>query len=118
MRYIFRTQATMKAYNRKNWWIDRDIVREFHVDAENLREALKAYQGHAEDCCVTVSDNALRTKSEMYVDAPDGSVKQVGYVLTGKTDFEKENRSGWSTQYIDLWVTIFTVIDTDFSEAA
>lgn len=42
------------------------------------------------------------------------SVKQVGYVITGKAEFDKGDYSGWSTQYIDLWVTILTVVDTVF----
>lgn len=25
-KYIFRTTATMKPYNNKNWWIDGDII--------------------------------------------------------------------------------------------
>lgn len=45
---------------------------------------------------------------------PGGSVKQVGYVITGKAEFDKGDYSGWSTQYIDLWVTILTVVDTVF----
>ena len=49
----------------------------------------------------------------MYVDTQDG-VKQVGYVITGKTYFENIDNYKWSKQYIDLWVTILTVVDTDF----
>ena len=32
----------------------------------------------------------------------------------GKAEFDKGDYSGWSTQYIDLWVTILTVVDTVF----
>ena len=49
----------------------------------------------------------------MYVDTQDG-VKQVGYVITGKTEFEDRDNYKCSKQYIDLWVTILTVADTDF----
>ena len=63
---------------------------------------------------ITISKNAIKTKSAMFVDMPGGSVKQVGYVITGKAEFDKGDYSGWSTQYIDLWVTILTVIDTVF----
>ena len=50
----------------------------------------------------------------MFVDDKNGVAVQVGYVITGKTEFEKENYGGWCSQYIDLWVTILTVIDTEF----
>ena len=49
----------------------------------------------------------------MYIDTVDGDVKQVGFVITGKTEFENDNHK-WSTQYIDLWVNIITVVDTEF----
>lgn len=50
----------------------------------------------------------------MFVDLSDGGVKQVGYVITGKTEFDNGDYTGYSTQYIDLWVTILTVVDTVF----
>ena len=49
----------------------------------------------------------------MYIDTPDGE-KQIGFVITGKTDFEDRENYKWSAQYIDLWVTVLTVIDTIF----
>lgn len=36
------------------------------------------------------------------------------YVITGKTEFDKGDYTGYSTQYIDLWITILTVVDTVF----
>ena len=50
--------------------------------------------------------------SDMRIDAD--SVKQVGYVITGKTEFDRGDYTGYSTQYIDLWITILTVVDTVF----
>jgi len=60
--------------------------------------------------------NGLEIKgiSAMFVDLSDGGAKQVGYVITGKTEFDKGDYTGYSTQYIDLWVTILTVVDTVF----
>ena len=49
----------------------------------------------------------------MYIDTDTGE-KQVGYVITGKTDFEDRVNYKWSVQYIDLWVTILTIVDTIF----
>ena len=65
---------------------------------------------------IDISRNAIKNKSEMFIDTTSGP-KQIGYVITGKTEFEKGNRAGWSTQYIDLWVEIITVIETDFEAA-
>ena len=48
------------------------------------------------------------------INMPDGSAKQVGYVITGKTEFDKGDYTGCGMQYIDLWVTILTVVDTVF----
>lgn len=62
---------------------------------------------------VNISRNAIKHKSEMFVDTDNGA-KQVGYVITGKTEFDKGDYTGYSTQYIDLWVTILTVVNTVF----
>ena len=49
----------------------------------------------------------------MYIDTKDGA-KQIGYVITGKTEFDNDRR-GWVTQYIDLWVTI-QILQDAFTE--
>lgn len=65
---------------------------------------------------IGISENALRYKNPMYTDMPTGEVKQVGYVITGKTEFVDQENYRRSTQYIDLRVNIITVIDTEFEE--
>ena len=42
MKYIFKTNATMKEYNNNKWWIDSGVVREISVEAGNVKEALEA----------------------------------------------------------------------------
>lgn len=112
--YIFRTTATMKEYNRCKWWIDSDIVTEKRINAETVAGALEIWREQVkEQHYITVSKNAIKNKSEMFVDTDNGT-KQVGYVITGKTVFEDSDNYRWSGQYIDLWVTILTVIDTEF----
>ena len=104
----------MKEYNNKKWWIDPDSIREMRIQAKNIEDALLKYKYMVFfDARIDISDNALKTKEPMYVDTQDG-VKQVGYVITGKTYFENIDNYKWSKQYIDLWVTILTVVDTDF----
>lgn len=115
MNYIFKTTATMKEYNNKKWYIDGGIVSDMRIDADSVRNALEIYRERVEEkYYINISKNAIKNKSEMFVDLPDGGVKQVGYVITGKTDFEDRDNYKWSSQYIDLWVTILTVVDTVF----
>lgn len=114
MNYIFKTNATMKDYNCTKWFIDSDILSEMRINADSVDRALSVYRSRAGECGVSISQNAIRSKSAMFVDMPDGSAKQVGYVITGKTEFDKGDYTGWSTQYIDLWVTILTVVETVF----
>ena len=115
MNYIFKAEATMKDYNCTKWSIDSGIVPEMRINADTVERALSVYRERVnEHGIVSVSGNAIKNKTEMFVDMPDGSVKQVGYVITGKAEFDKGDYSGWSTQYIDLWVTILTVVDTAF----
>ena len=115
MNYILRTQATMKEYNDKKWYIDSDIISEKRIISDSVENALKIYREQVEEeHYISISKNAIKNKSEMFVDMPDGHTKQVGYVITGKAEFDKGDYTGYSTQYIDLWVTILTVVDTVF----
>lgn len=115
MNYIFKTTATMKEYNNKKWYIDGGIVSDMRINADSVENALEIYRERVkEKHYISISKNAIKNKSEMFADLLDGSVKQVGYVITGKTEFDRGDYSGYSTQYIDLWVTILTVVDTVF----
>ena len=115
MNYIFKTTATMKEYNNKKWYIDGGIVSDMRINADSVENALEIYREQVEEKhFINISKNAIKNKSEMFVDLSDGSVKQVGYVITGKTEFDRGDYSGYSTQYIDLWITILTVVDTVF----
>lgn len=115
MNYIFKTTATMKEYNNKKWYIDGGIVSDMRINADSVENALEIYRERVEEKhYINISKNAIKNKSEMFVDLSDGGAKQVGYVITGKTEFDKGDFSGYSTQYIDLWVTILTVVDTVF----
>lgn len=115
MNYIFKTTATMKEYNNKKWYIDGGIVSDMRIDADSVENALEIYRERVEEkYYITISPNAIKNKSEMFVDLSNGGVKQVGYVITGKTEFDKGDYTGYSTQYIDLWITILTVVDTVF----
>lgn len=112
--YIFRTTTTMKEYNAKHWRIDGKIITEKVIAAENLPAALEEYRAQVEnDHYITISRNALKEKQPMYVDLKTGGEKQVGYVITGRAEFETQNYK-WCKQYVDLWVEIVTVTDTDF----
>lgn len=110
--YQFKTTATMKPYNNKKWWIDSKIIPNITVEADSLRDALKIYQEIAsEKHYISISNSAIKNKNPMFIDLKNGGSKQVGYVITGKTDFDKGDYSGYSTQYIDLWVTIHILQD-------
>ena len=114
-KYIFKTTATMKEYNNSKWWIDSGMVRDITIHAATIAEALEQYREQVkEKYYIEISNNAIKNKNAMFVDDKNGVAVQVGYVITGKTEFEKENYGGWCYQYIDLWVTILTVIDTEF----
>lgn len=108
--FIIKTTATMKECDCKKWYIDPAIIPEMHIQAENLTEALRKWRDA--ESYVFVSDSALRRKSPMYVDTASGT-KQRGYVITGKCDFETD-RYKTVEKYIDFWVSIWTVVETEF----
>ena len=113
MKYIFETIATMKEYNNKKWWINSDIITRKTIEADTIAAALERFRVLVEEKhYVTISNNAMKNKTPMYIDTEHGSI-QVGYVITGKTDFQTDS-GRWVSNYIDLWVNILTVIDTEF----
>ncbi len=115
--YEFITTCTMKEYNKKHWYIDSEYVRPISVYAENMKSAILKYREIVEEKnYITISDNAIKNKDPMYVDTKEGGIKQVGYVFTGKTEFQYDITGKLVNQYIDLWVTIKTIIETDFEE--
>lgn len=111
-KYLLRTTATMKPYNNKHWWIEGGIIAPITIEAHDVPEALNLYRQHVEEHhYVTISSHAIRTKSPMFRDNRDGDPIQVGYVITGKTEFEDRNGGRWSAQYIDLWVEVTQTIN-------
>lgn len=113
-KYIFRTTTTMKPYNNKNWWIDGDIIPTKHIEADSVKDALQVFREIVDNQhYISISDRALKNKSPMYRDTEDGNALQVGYVITGKTEFQRDSGE-WVTQYIDLWVEIITTVATIF----
>ena len=116
-KYMFRTTATMKEYNSRQWYITPDIIRTKYIDAENMREALDEYARNVSNKdYISISKTAIRNKNPMYIDTPEGP-RQVGYVITGKIEMQRENGS-WSTQYIDLWIDVDIITPADFEQEA
>lgn len=116
--HIFKTTATMKEYNRRKWWIDGNVVTEKRITAESLKAALDQFAEMVEEKhYITISRNALSNKSPMFIDGAVGEPVQVGYVITGKTDFQ-DDFGRWSGQYIDLWIEILSVSPVDFEGEA
>jgi hypothetical protein len=112
MKFLFETETTMKPYNDKKWWIDKNAMPEAYINADSLKEALTKYQKLAEENGITISNSALKTAEPMYVDSND-EPKQVGLVITASTDFyDSYNICG--KQYIELWTEILTIVDTEF----
>lgn len=114
--YIIQTSATMKPYNHKKWWIDSNIISDKYITAETITAALQKYcELVASTHYIEITANALKNKSPMYVDTVGGEVKQVGYVITAKTEFQ-DDCGKWSNQYIDLWIKIITTTETNFDD--
>lgn len=76
MNYIFKTTATMKEYNNKKWYIDGGIVSDMRINADSAENAFEIYRERVEEKhCIIISKNAIKNKSEMFVDLPDGGRK-------------------------------------------
>lgn len=114
MKFIFKTSATMKDYNKNKWWIDRGIIGEKIIAADSTAEAIDKYVKSVEsDDYTTITKNAIKNKKAMYIDNKSGEAEQCGYVITASQYFQDDD-GNLSKQYIDLWITILTVVPTKF----
>lgn len=76
MNYIFKTTATMKEYNNKKWYIDGGIISDMRINADSVENALEIYRERVEEKhYINISKNAIKNKSEMFVDLSDGGRK-------------------------------------------
>lgn len=106
MKFEFITDATMKPYNRKSWWIDSDIIPTTCIEADSLHDALEQYRNYCNDTYnCTMSQNALKHRQPMYRDTKDGKTEQIGFVFTASTYMDGGNCI-MKKQYIDLWTEI------------
>ena len=107
MLYSFKTSTTLKEKDLGKWWLDDDLVKTIELDASNLSEALEKYREIVNDTdYVQISKNAIQKKEKMFMEIkPGGRSKQIGYVITGSTCFEREN-GDLINKFIDLWVEI------------
>ena len=115
MRYSFNTSAALKEKDREKWWLDYDLIKTIELDASNLCEALEKYREIVSDrYYVHISKNAIQKKRKMFIDEkPGGRPKQIGYVITGSTCFERED-GGFVNKFIDLWVEIRVITYPSF----
>lgn len=114
MKFIFKTSATMKDYNRDKWYIDDAIIGEKIIIADSTAAALDKYIKLVErDDYTTITKNAIKNKAAMYIDNENGDAEQCGYVITASQYFQDDDGK-LSKQYIDLWITILTALPTKF----
>lgn len=113
--YIFETTTAMKPYNCKKYWIADDIVPIYKSSSEGIQDALRDFAVFASDYGITISRNALKHPHKMYHDTPAGDPEVCGVVLTASTEFDTDY-VGYTKQFIDLWINIDTVIDTDYDD--
>ena len=66
----------MKEYNNKKWYIDGGIVSDMRINADSVENALEIYRERVEEKhYINISKNAMKNKSEMFVDLSDGGRK-------------------------------------------
>lgn len=100
--YLFQTTTTE---NTSDFWIDRNIVNNFIVSANNLNEAKQKYFEFVFDSAyITISKTQQRKANKMYVDTKNGETKQVGFVFVGSTEIEFNYQ--YKKRYVSLWCVI------------
>ena len=117
MTYLFKTHAQMKPHNWDKYWIDSDIIPSHEFTADDLNSAIEQYRKWTDHCFgVEITKNAVKTKRPIYRDFEDGTTRQVGYIFTGKSLFDKGDYTGFTEQYVDLWTSILIVSYPDLHD--
>ena len=108
MKFLFDVSTTMKVYNNKRYWIDKNIIPNMRIEASSISDAYEEFMNRVNNkTAVHISQNALRNPEPMYIDTQYGPI-QVGVVFTGSTVLDD------TKQYIDIWVEVLTIVDTEF----
>ncbi len=100
--FLFNTVTTE---NKRDFYIDRNIVKDFRVRAKNLHEAKQRYFEFVHDSSyITISKTQRERANKMYIDTDKGATKQVGFVFVGSTeiDFARTLKK----RFVLLWCTI------------
>lgn len=101
--FLFRTTVIL---NDPKFWIDQNILRPIYIKSTNVSDALLKYRLYAQDdAYISISENALNTKSGQFNELSNGDVVQTGYVIKGSTEIEDIRK------YLDLWITIEEIIN-------
>lgn len=108
--FIFKTTTTVK---NPKYWILSDIISEFKIDTNDLTTAIEEFRNFAEKQDISITNNAIKCKSPMYIDTLNGT-KQVGYTFNASTDIYDDDTQRFTKQRLALWVEILTVIPTVF----
>lgn len=110
--YIFATTAMPKNYNYNRFWLEEEFIKPKRIKAASVEAALLQYSMDIQNAeGVSISKNAIKNKTPMYLDIESGSV-QVGWVITASVYIEN-SVGAWKKQYIDLWIQ---VEETNFPE--
>ena len=105
MNYIFKTTATMKEYNNKKWYIDGGIVSDMRINADSVENALEIYRERVEEKhYITISKNAIKNKSEMFVDLSDGGASC--YLVSPDTVQAFIQRVTWAQGVVNCFCNI------------
>lgn len=106
-KYFIETRTYMKEQYSDKYWIDRDIIRPCYVAADNPVMAMIDYKEIAAENGIAISKTAMKNKNKMYIDGPDGTAKQIGYVITASTEiYDRSANIAGKKVYVELWVNI------------
>lgn len=118
MKFLFQTTICPKPYNSKYYWIDSKCIPQTAIEAENWHQAMFSFVEFAHEHGVDITLTALKNRTPMYRDMPDGSFKQIGFVITGHTIVYGDGDDYFtSKEYTcEVWVGIQKIDDINFEE--
>lgn len=116
MTYLFKTSTHMKPYNSEKYWILNTIIPPAEFTADSVKSAIEQYRDWTNEHGIEISKNAVKSRQPMYRDFKNGESRQVGYVFTGKSLFDKGDYTGFTEQYVDLWTSIQIVSYPDLQD--
>lgn len=94
--YLFSTETMISERYQQKYWIDRNLIPDIKISAENLDNAIAKFQSHCEENFIQISNSGLKKRNGIFC----GLDKQIGLIFVASSEIDNKKI------IVNLWVEI------------